>query len=158
MNIKHNATYLPVKSNLRPATAEEISKYKDANKHGRKRVPGTASTGEASASGATMEPEGLAGPSKERDVRRSKVELQPTSDKGGKRDSERMTETHKDKESKKDSSRDDARKARETAEEKDAAEDESTPPFKIKWKRGGLLEKFRSLTIPWRLFVPNRTM
>jgi len=125
ISIKHNATYLPLKSDLRLATAEEILKYKDANKHGRKRAPGTASTGEASASGTTLEPEGLAGPSKEHNARKSKGDLQPTSDKGGRRDRGRVTKAREDKESCKDSSRDDARKARETADEKDAAEDEA---------------------------------
>jgi len=42
ISIKHNATYLPLKADLRPATAEEILKYKDANKHGRKRAAETA--------------------------------------------------------------------------------------------------------------------
>jgi len=124
MNIKHNVTYLPVKSDLRPATAEEISKHKDANKHSRKRVPETASTGEASVSGTTIEPERLRGPSKEREARRSKGESQPTGEKGGKGDRERTTEGREGKDTGKNSSRDDARKARETADEKDAAEDE----------------------------------
>jgi len=125
ISIRHNATYLPLKSDLRPATAEEILKYKDANKHGRKRAPETASTGEASASGTTLEPEGFGDPSKEREVRKSKGELQPTYDKGTKRDRGRATKAREDKESRRDSSHDDARKARETADEKDAAEDEA---------------------------------
>jgi len=89
---------LPFKSDLRPATAEEILKYKDANKHGRKKAAETASTGEASASRMTMEPEGLAGHSKEREVRKSKGELLPTSDRGGKRDRGRATKSREDKE------------------------------------------------------------
>jgi len=72
-----------------------------------------------------MEPEGIAGPSKERKGRGQKGDIVPTSDKGGKRDRGRTMEARRSKESRKDSSRDDARKAKKTADEKDAAEDEA---------------------------------
>jgi len=125
ISIKHNATYLPLKSGLCAATAEEILKYKDANKHGRKRVAESVSTGEVSASGTALEPEGLAGTNREREARKEKGNITPASDKGGKRDSVRVAKAREDKESRKDPSRDDARKAKETADEKDAAEDEA---------------------------------
>jgi len=127
MNIKHNITYVPLKSDLRPATAEEILKYKDANKHGRKRAPEAASTGEVSASGTTMEPEGTTGTSKGGEPRKSKGVSVPLSDGTGKSEHGRANRSRDDKkkESRKDSSRDDARKAKETADEKDAAEDEA---------------------------------
>jgi len=124
-SIKHNATYLPLKSDLRPATAEEVLKYKDANKHGRKRTTGAASTGEASASGTTLETESGAGVNKERVAQKSKEEKPPTSDKGGKRDRARVTKSREDKVPREDAGREEARKAKETADEKDAAEDEA---------------------------------
>jgi len=125
VSIKHNATYLPLKSDLRPATAEEVLKYKDANKHGRKRTPGAVLTGEATASGTTLESEVVAGPSKEHGTQKTKEELPSTSEKGGKRDRGRVTKTREDKEPREDAGREDARKAKETADEKDAAEDEA---------------------------------
>jgi len=125
ISIKHNATYLPLKSDLRAATAEEILKYKDANKHGRKRAAESVSTGEANASGMTLEPEALASTSREREARKEKTNVLPTSDKGGKRDGGRATKAREDKDSRRESSRDDAWKARETADEKDASDDEA---------------------------------
>jgi len=125
MSIKHNATYIPAKSDLRPATAEEISKHKDANKHGKKRAPETASTGEASASVTTLEPEGLGGPRREREAHRPKGDSQSTGEKKVKYDHARAKGSHGSKDAGKNPSTDDARKARETADEKDAAEDEA---------------------------------
>jgi len=57
MNIRHNAPYNAVKSDLRPATAEEMIKYKDASSHRRKNAEERSSAGEASASCTTVEPE-----------------------------------------------------------------------------------------------------
>jgi len=127
INIKHNATYLPLKSDLRPATAEEMIKYKDASRHGRKRATETVSTGEASASGTTLEPEGAVGTSRRGDPRKSKGGSVSASDKAGKKEVGRANKgrDEKKKESRKDSSRDDARKAKKTTDEKDAAEDEA---------------------------------
>jgi len=125
ISIKHNATYLPLKSDLRHGTAEEILKYKDANKHGRKKAAETASTGEASASGTTVEPEGRVGPSKECEGRRPRKESLLTTDTGGERDRGRTAESRGNMESRKDSGHHDARKAKETADEKDLADDEA---------------------------------
>jgi len=86
ISTKHNATYLPLKSDLRPATAEDILKYKDANRHGRKKAAGAASTGEASVSGTIIEPVGLVGKGKEGEPRSSKGESASASDKGGKKE------------------------------------------------------------------------
>jgi len=61
IGIKHITPYIAVKSDLRPATAEEMAKNKDANKHRRKPE---ASTGKASASGTTVEQEAPAGHAK----------------------------------------------------------------------------------------------
>jgi len=127
MSIRHNATYLPVKSDLRSATAEETIKYKDANKHGHKKAADTASTGEASASCTTMEPEGAAETNKGGEPRRSRGDSAPAIDKDRekKRGRAKKGRDEKNVEPRKDSSRDDARKAKETADEKDAAEDEA---------------------------------
>jgi len=125
VSIKHNATYLPLKSDLRAATVEEILKYKDANKHGRKRAAESTSTGQVSASGTATEPEGLAGTSGEREVRREKSDAKPAGEKGGKRDSERAIKVREPKELREDAGREAARIAKETADEKDAAEDEA---------------------------------
>jgi len=114
VSIKHNATYLPLKSDLRAATVEEILKYKDANKHGRKRAAESTSTGEVNASGTAAEPEAPTGTSGEREGRK---------DKGGKRDSVRVAKVREGKGSNRDPSCDEERRARETADEKDAAED-----------------------------------
>jgi len=76
-------------------------------------------------SGTIIEPEGLAVPGKEREVRRSKGELSATSDKGRKSDCGRATKARGGKDPRKGSSRDDVRRAKETADEKDAAEDEA---------------------------------
>jgi len=126
ISIKHNAPYLAVKSDLRPATAEETAKYKDANKHGRKRTTGTASTGAASASRTTVEREDSAGPSKE--IRTKKNDNEGVVSKEANKDRERgrtATSRDKRKESREDPNRSDTRTARETADEKDLAEDES---------------------------------
>jgi len=70
-----------------------------------------------------MEPEGLTGTSKEREVRKEKGDAKSTSDKGGKRDSGRIAKVREGKEPHRDLSCDEERRARETADEKDAAED-----------------------------------
>jgi len=110
ISIKHNATYLPLKVDLRPATAEEISKYKDENKHGRKKAAETASTGEASASGTTLAPEGNAGKRKGCEPRRVKGESAPAADQGVKKERGQANKGRDKKRagSRKDSSHDEA--------------------------------------------------
>jgi len=105
----------------------EILKYKNANRHGRKKVAGTASTGEASASGTILEPVGLVGAEKGGKPRRSKGESASASDKGGKKEGGHTSKGRdgKNPKSRKEPDRDDARKAKETADEKDLAEDEA---------------------------------
>jgi len=127
ISIKHNATYLPLKADRRPATAEEILKYKDANKHGRKRAVETASKGKASVSGTALVPEGSAGKGKRCEPRRVKGEPAPAVDQGGKKERGQASKGRDEKRtgSRKDSSHDETRKARETADEKDLADDEA---------------------------------
>jgi len=125
MSIKHNATYVPLKSDLRPATTEEKAKYKDASKHGRKKATVVASSGVASASGTTIETEAGAGTSKVRDPRESKGKSAFANDKSGKSDPVRSTKSRSDKDLHGEPNRDYARRAQETADEQDAAEDES---------------------------------
>jgi len=84
ISIKHNAPYLAVQSDLRLATAEETAKYKDANKHRRKTE---ASTGEASASGTTVEQ----GSVKEIGTRRNKGEALASKEAGKNRERGRAT-------------------------------------------------------------------
>jgi len=72
ISIRHNAPYLAVKSDLRPATAEEAAKYKNAINHWRKKADKRASTGETRVSGTTVEPEAPRGPSHESDARAAK--------------------------------------------------------------------------------------
>jgi len=124
VSIRHNAPYLAVKSDLRPATAEETAKYKDANNHRRKKADERASTGEASASGTTVEPEAPAGTSHERERRESKGDPMASSDKGRKH-YRGYAARDKHTERRKDLKHDNARIARETADEKDLADEEA---------------------------------
>jgi len=123
ISIRHNAPYLAVRSDLRPATAEEAAKHKDANNHRRKKMDERASTGEASASGTTVEPEAPVGPSHDLEVRKKNDESTVSSDKNRKRDSGHVPRDGV-KESGKNRDRDDARIAREAADKKDLADDE----------------------------------
>jgi len=120
ISIRHNAPYLAVKSDLRPATAEETAKYKDANNHRRKKADDRASTGEASASGTTVENEVPPG----REARTTKCEQGPSGDKG-KEQSRGREAKNEGKKSRTDSSRDDARIAKKTADGKNLADEES---------------------------------
>jgi len=81
MNIRHNAPYNAVKTDLRPATAEEMIKYKDASSHRRKNAKERSSAGEASASCTTVEPEAPSGTSRGREAKKEKGEQPPSDDK-----------------------------------------------------------------------------
>jgi len=126
-SIKHNVTYLPLKTDLRTATADEIAKYKDASRHGRKKGAETTSAGEASASVTTVEPEGTTGTGKVGESRKSKGEVIATSSKIGKSGQGGKNRDRDEKETatRIASDRDEERKAKETADERDAAEDEA---------------------------------
>jgi len=124
ISIRHNAPYLAVKSDLRPATAEETAKYKDANNHRRKKTDERVSTGEASASGTTVETEAPPEPSQECEARKNKGEQGPSRDKGKERSRGHKTKD-KGKKTRTNSSRDDARIARKMADERDLTDEES---------------------------------
>jgi len=124
ISIRYNAPYLAIKTDLRPATAEEAAKYKDANNHRRKKADERASTRETSASGTTIEPEAPKGPSYDREARKKKGESIASSDRSGKRDRVQSAKGD-EKGSRKKLDRDEARVARETADEKDLADEEA---------------------------------
>jgi len=127
MSIRHNAPYAALKSDLRPATAEESAKYKDANGHRRKKVDEGASTGEPSARTTTVVIEVPQGSGHDSDKSTGKSERLAKGDK--RKDRERGHEgKHRDdgdKGSRERAQRDDARKAKETADEKDLEEEET---------------------------------